>query len=516
MGNTNFTGYPTDYINGAYEQSGGLASGASGGQARRESTLATDNPTAFTIDQSDTWRANVIAIRSIPASLAGKTAQIRYDVRGRAGKTAQILYNVLSATPVAGKTAQIRYDVKALAGKQGIILYNVESLPDLISIPYDGLSEEQREQAILRGNYGQIEFNYRMYKSNISGDYLQEIETVENASISLDNFREHTWELQLPMDYVDYFDIWKDWVRLEVEMSAGGYTVTRPFGLYFFDHRAGADSPMRRRWELDGKSQEARLMGSGPDLAYSAAAGTGVLANVRTILLAQGVPANMIFFPPTAEDVALQTTFFVDSFQNSNDARWLRICNLLLAAGGFLALFADNEGRLCTRKINPDNRIQASMTYGTTEDADRMIVGEEMPWEYDDANFYNRVVVHSGDPNEAASFGVAENHDPGSRVSREELGYWKQQDIELPALVSASEAQIVAVQALRVSSGLNVKRSVETNFDTRVKPRQAYGLETFGDHGEEYTSGYVWPVMSVSATLDLSPMSHEVQVGVML
>src|SRR5215217_2791033 len=172
-------------------------------------------------------------------------------------------------------------------------------------------TEAQIEQAMLRGNFGQLEFRYHAYKSNNIGDVIQEIKTVEDASFSIDNMRDHTWELDLPLDVVDYFDVWGDWVKLEIEMSSasgpGGepYTITKPFGLYYFDERAGEDAPERRKWNLGGKSYEARLMGSTFELGYSISAGTPILANIRTLLINQGVPANMIVFPPSSQDVAI-------------------------------------------------------------------------------------------------------------------------------------------------------------------------------------------------------------------
>jgi hypothetical protein len=82
--------------------------------------------------------------------------------------------------------------------------------------------------------------------------------------------------------------------------------------------------------------------------------------------------------------------------------------------------------------------------------------------------------------------------------------------------VSASEAQEVAKQALRVASGMNLRLNFETTFDTRLAPRQAYGLEVFDQRGNAIWTGEVWPVINVSADLSLAPMRHEVSHGVML
>ncbi len=531
--------WPANYTGGQRRTGFGTsAAGVALATAWRELNAASEDPGILTWSAGPNAGGLTVAIRPTTATLlAGNTRTLLYNISTRASTTRQLLYDV-GAVGLAGKAVQVRYDVRAFAGKTRQILYNISGLVGKSAIIlYDAnpgppvvqisrgyrLTEEQAEQAMLRGNFGQLEYRYRMWRSDNLSRRIQELETVEEASFSLDNLRDHTWELSLPMDAVDYFDIWGDWVRLEVEMrtgagiSGGEYVINRPFGLYFFDERGGEDAPERRRWDLGGKSPEARLMGATAHAGYSIAAGAGILASVRTILLNQGVPASMIVMPPTSSEVVMGTTTYFDPFNNATDTRWLRICNTLLAAGGFLALFADNSGRITTRKINPSNRIQASHTYGTTPESDRMIVSEAIPYIYDDENFANRVVVYSGDPSEAASFGVAENHDPNSHVSYERLGYWVQKEpIELPSLVSTTEAQIVAMQALRVASGMSLRLNFETIFDTRVRPRQAYGLEVFGDDGEPYYTGDVWPALNVSASLDLSAMTHEVQHGVSL
>lgn len=374
------------------------------------------------------------------------------------------------------------------------------------------------EAQILEGRYGQINYEYTLWRSDNQATKIEDLSAnVDSASFTMDNFRDHTWELQLPMRAAEELDIFNDWVLLEVTAEAAGYSFTKPFGLYFFEAPKGEDSPMVENWDLTGKSPEARLMGSTAQFGYAAVEGTGILAAVRAILLAQGVPARMMNLRAIDEDKVLTSTFFADPFQDAEGTRWLRICNALLAAGGFLALFADNSGVLTTRQIRTLNTYEPEITYGTTADSDQMIISETIPYEYDDENFANRIVVQSGDPSTAASIGVAENHDPNSRVSYEHYGKWVQPDpVVLPNLVSAAEAQMVAKQMLRAASGMNHTKNFETNFDTRTKPRQVYGLEIFRDDGSAVTTGIEWPVVNVGATLDLSGMTHTVHHGVRL
>ena len=374
------------------------------------------------------------------------------------------------------------------------------------------------ERQILIGALGQIEYRFKVWRSNDTGDLLEELSGVaESATIDMSNMRDHTWELTLPMEAVEGFDLFSEWVKITVRISAGGYSVRKPFGLYLFDVPRGSDTPMYQKWELTGKSPEARLMGSTYEKGYAVPAGTGAFAAIREILLEQGVPERMISLPSEDEDTPLPRGYFADPFQDSEGTRPLRVCNGLAASVGALALWADNDGALTSRKIRDSNAIETDITYGTVEDSDPMITSEEIPFEYDDENFANRVVVYSGDPAEAASYGVAENHDPNSRVSYENWGSWKQNEpISLPKLVSPAEAAKVARQALRRASGMNLVRSFETDFDTRIKPRQSYGMEVFGDDGRAIMTRAAWPVINVNCNLDLSPMTHEIHQGIHL
>ena len=61
-GDTTHTGFPTNYSNTSSQESGG-ANGAALGVARRENYVAAEDPSAFTIDQSEEWAAAVYVIR---------------------------------------------------------------------------------------------------------------------------------------------------------------------------------------------------------------------------------------------------------------------------------------------------------------------------------------------------------------------------------------------------------------------------------------------------------------------
>lgn len=75
-GNTDAVGFPANYTNGLTDSSGG-ANGAHLGTARRNNRAASEDPGAFTVDQSEDWTAVTIAVRpAAPAPPARNRAVV--------------------------------------------------------------------------------------------------------------------------------------------------------------------------------------------------------------------------------------------------------------------------------------------------------------------------------------------------------------------------------------------------------------------------------------------------------
>ncbi len=384
-----------------------------------------------------------------------------------------------------------------------------------------------RVQAILEGRTGGAEFRYRLYRSNVSGQKLEELPGVEGASVTLSNYRDHTWELSLPMRATTRLDVFRDYVKLVIELRDGEGWLRYPFGLYYFDAPKGRDDRLTTGWSLVGRSPEATLLTDSAHQTYTVLAGTGVLARVRQILLDRGVPADRIAFPTTDKALTSPATF--DPLQDAEGSKWLRICNALLAAGGFYALYADNEGRLTTKEIEDLPDKEAGVAYGTEEGTERLIGDSSgdawVDFEYDDERFANRVVVYSSDPNQSPTItAVAELHayqpaspppgvivlvDPDSRVSVEALGRVVQKEpVVLQNLISQAEANRLALANLRLASSMDLKLAFPTVPDPRRVPRETYALDVRRDGERLY--GETWPVTGFTLPLDLKEMVHEV------
>lgn len=387
-----------------------------------------------------------------------------------------------------------------------------------------------RPRAILEGKTGGPEFRYRLYRSNKAGEELGEMGDVKGASASLSNFRDHTWELSVPKrnSQRSSLEFFGSYVKLVIELRDGEEWLRYPFGLYRFDPPKGRSRPHSTDLALLGKSPESALMDSSAHDGYGRPAGSWVLGSVREILLDHGFETHRIDFPTI--DKALPTGVYFDPLQDAEGVRWLRICNALLAAGGFYALYCDAEGRFTTKEIEDLSARSPDVVYGSTSDSERLIGDASgdawVDFDYDDERFANRTVVYSQDPNQSPPVvsvaeiraaapvspepGVLYLLDPDSGGAVDVLGATVQKEpTVLQTLVSQADADRIARATLRLAHSMSLKLSFPTIPDPRRGPREVYGLRVVADDGTELF-GDTWPVTGFSMALDLTEMTHEV------
>ena len=365
--------------------------------------------------------------------------------------------------------------------------------------------------AILSGKRGPVHYRYKLYRSNISGEQLDELPGVQGARISLSNFTDATWKLEIPLRRTRQLDVFKDYVKAVIEVRDGSSWRPFPMGLYLFEAPTGTLRPTFSDWNLVGRSPESLLLLSSAYAGYGVAAGTGMLAAARSVLYAQGVPSSRIDFPAT--DVALSSAMFFDPVTDPAGSVWLRVVNALLAAGGFYAVYCDAEGRFKTRKIDDLGRRQEDVSYDSSWVVARggARLQPEVEETFDDERFANRVVVYSGDPNISPPVvSVAENHDPQSRGSIENLGRVVQKEpIVLKSIATAADADLVARSELKKASSLARKLTFATLPDPRRGPREVYRVDLSGPAGEVLVDS-TWAVTGWTLPLDLSEMVHTV------
>lgn len=366
---------------------------------------------------------------------------------------------------------------------------------------------------LLAGAKGPPRFRYRLYRSDISGARLEEIiGVVEDATITLSNFRDHTWELSVRLRESDALDVFTDWVKAEVHLGdddAPDGWQRFPMGHYRFTSPRGTRTraPNSDTLELVGRSGEGMLLEDAAYLGYLVPSESGVLATVRQILIDRGIPPERIFFP--TDEVVLPAPVYFDAAQNATAVRWLRIANTLLASGGYVALYTDAEGNFLTQKIEAGEDSSAEVRYGSEQIYERHII-EDVSYEYDDERFANRIVVRSEDVNQIPPIvGVAENHNPSSRGSIENYGVRQGEPFLFKTIASQEAADLIASQLLVSATGFNLKVSLSTMQDPRRGPKETYELALYRDDGTLAFDGK-WSVTGWSLPLNLGAMTHEI------
>jgi hypothetical protein len=383
--------------------------------------------------------------------------------------------------------------------------------------------------ALLSGQRGPIHLRYRLYESDIAGNifapnvgwdggvfndrearrtirpWVRDIDG-GSASVSMSNFRDHTWEITLTRRELigRILQNLGRYVRLFVEVfdPVGSEWLEFPFGLYQFDPPSASHERYGSSYALTGRSPEVLISEDSSSYGYSVGAGVNILARVRQILTSRGVPAAAINFPPSTK--TLQTAMYFDPFQDASSIIWLRIVNALLNAGGFYAVYTDAEGRWTTKEIEALGRREPDAIY-TSEGPHRMVVGtidEEYDWEA----FSNKVTVYSGDPNQGTPvFGVAVNRDPNSPGSVQNYGrVVEKEPVQLQNIVSQAEANRLAAAELRRRTAAFHRSSFSTLPDPRRGPKEAVRADVRRADGKVVFGG-MWSVVNFTLPLSSPP-----------
>lgn len=324
----------------------------------------------------------------------------------------------------------------------------------------------------LAGKMGDIEPHPRLYLSNIYGEELSLLRTVRSAGISLNNGRDHLFEMTLGMRATDQFNPLADFIKPVIDYwNPVEQAYERwPLGVYRVMLPNQSISESSRFWDFTASSYENIIAQNMADKGYAVLPNTLVLAKVRAILLVEfGVPPSMIDFPPDAEDLPIQGFRIFDVRDDADGCYWLNIINVLLSMGGYTKLQATAEGKLRTRKVS--NPIARPPDYMLGEGGDNIIDARDaVKSDVDQAEFGNVVLVTSNDTLLPPIVARSENHNPNSPTSIENMNNTTiLRHIQLPEFVNATAAQAIADAELARRSGLNEKLS----YNTPVDPRRA-------------------------------------------
>lgn len=357
---------------------------------------------------------------------------------------------------------------------------------------------------ILSGAAGAVEFRYKLYLSNINGDALTELRNIVwSGSVSMSNFRDHSWELSLDMKASDQVDPLRDYLLVKAQIRNGNNWQEFPLGLYRMKAPSADHLEHLSNWSLTGQSLEVLVAEDMAAYGYTATTTAGVLAQVRTILQNHGVPAARIALPQT--DKMLTSAIRFDPASDAESCKYLRIINALLNAGGFRSLQTDATGRFISESQRDTALRAADVTYTN----DGMITGS-IKDDYDDARFANRVVALAKNVNDTPLTSIAENRSAASAGSIETLGRIITKVVQLQGTTTQADLDRVARSELIKSSGYYRKLSISTLPDPRRGPYEIYEISLTDSRGGSIVEG-LWSVVNWTLPLTSPPaaMTHE-------
>lgn len=307
----------------------------------------------------------------------------------------------------------------------------------------------------IAGFYGPFEPRTKAYVSNIAGEILGELPNVRGLKVDMANARDATWKLNLEMEANKDFNIFKDWVKVAVEVDLPDGTREYPYGLYKFTKPNASKNQLRTNWNLEGYSGEILFVNDTARQIFRVTKGTMVLATVRNLLLQRGVPAHMISLPMHL-DVPTRADQLFDPFNDESKAARMRIMNALLNSAGFHALYTNRRGVFTTRKYTEVQNQDNAIKYGPNwPDEERILTGSVTD-DWDDERFANCVIVTEETPPESGRSmitAVAENRDPNSAGSYDQIGFWRVKMIKFRSITSQADANLLARAQLQAASG---------------------------------------------------------------
>lgn len=347
--------------------------------------------------------------------------------------------------------------------------------------------------AYLAGKMGDIEPHPRLYLSNIYGEEISLLRTVRSAAISLNNGRDHLFEMTLGMRATDQFNPLADFIKPVIDYwNPIEQTYERwPLGVYRVMLPNQSISESSRFWDFTASSYENIVAQDMADKGYAVLPNTKILAKVRAILMVEfAVPPSMLDFPPDVEDLPVLGYRIFDVRDDTDGCYWLNIINTMLSMGGYTKLQATSEGKLRTRKIS--NPIARPPDYILGIGGDNIIDARDaVKSDVDQSEFANVVLVTSNDTLLPPIVARSENHNPNSPSSIENMGNVSiVKHIQLPEFVNATAAKAIADAELARRSGLNEKLSYNTPVDPRrAVPNEVGEINLFHSDGKVAVEG---------------------------
>lgn len=196
----------------------------------------------------------------------------------------------------------------------------------------------------------------------------------------------------------------KDRVRLSMTLTGPSGGLTAPLGVFLLSTPATQAGEDPKTYAVEGYDL-LELLDQPHGQTFVAAAGTGYLANARTLIEAAGLTVS--FADEQADrNLAVDRVWPLDESTTT-----LQIVNGLLAAVGFRGLNVGPEGTARSQPYQPPSERGVEWTYDAG--SDDTTVGEQRTGIFDFFDAPNRLVARSSDPDAGIAPVTLNNVDQG-------------------------------------------------------------------------------------------------------
>jgi hypothetical protein len=353
--------------------------------------------------------------------------------------------------------------------------------------------------------FGAVRMSARLWRTGHRGELIEDISRyMLSATVDLDIDRAVSpfmlrGELREEGIVEAYRDHIQPWLRLEFP---NGVVVEEPVGLYAVAPPQHRHSHRRTTELVTGYDHTWLLATSSYTAPFTVPARANVVQAVIDIVTAEVSDEHDVDIVPSPAILTEATTWGLDQ-----PATKLEIVNHLLAAIGYCPLHTNRHGVLISFPLpdletDPVGKIYTNASGEITADVD------ENP---NDELICNVVRVINARDGLAPIIAVAENHDPASPVSIENLGRVLFREIRDTNIPDQATAELIAQRTLQVGATYDNRVAIATVPDPTRNPYDIYELALMQAGGSLALSGR-WRCIgwSLGFTPRAATMTHRI------
>lgn len=335
-----------------------------------------------------------------------------------------------------------------------------------------------------RYRYGAVSRAPELYLTDINGAIKEDVtDAIRGGEVALDTNRAIAMSFTGDSRHRDLARPFVDFLAPFLTVTySDGYSVREPLGLYAFAPMDRTELEGSTIAAIDGRDLSWLLTVDHYDQGYTAAAATNPIEAVRAIIDTIGARHSI---PSTTKTLAAAVSFKAGTSK-------LEVCNKLLGAAGYYALYASRDGRLTSR---PWRRLASDEpdTRYATDGTSRSKIVRSITITPKREGIYNKVIVIRDDPNQAPLVATATNTSPQSPISTTSLGYTiTRPPISDPYLIDQATADALASRLLEEASAIYTRMQVFITPDPGRGAHEIVELAIANSAGATIAEGNWW------------------------